>query len=288
MLGKLFKYEWKSISKIGCIMLLTLLAVTLLGSVALWVSPLGKIMEGDSTVLNNEMQSFVFVISMVASLFLYILLLMGVMYGIVIYLGVHFYKTMYTDQGYLTHTLPVSSHQLLISKTLAAGLWNLLIFLALGISVIVLTAVLAATAVRATDAGLNFGAFWEEFGDMLAELVNEMDMRSLHYIIVLMLTLLLSPFSSAMMMFGALTIGQLSRKHKVLMGIVAYVGLMMVNYILSLIGQLCTATFYSNSYSAYGNYMLLQYDLSLLQSVVFGVVLYFVSHYIISRKLNLE
>ena len=39
---------------------------------------------------------------------------------------VRFYKNLYTDEGYLTFTLPVSRKQILLSKTLNAFIWYIL------------------------------------------------------------------------------------------------------------------------------------------------------------------
>ena len=37
-----------------------------------------------------------------------------------------FYRTVYGDEGYLTHTLPVKSRDIIISKTVSAFLWIVL------------------------------------------------------------------------------------------------------------------------------------------------------------------
>ncbi len=49
-----------------------------------------------------------------------------------------FYKTCYTDQGYLTHTLPVTPHQLLNSKILTAIFTHLLMIFAIILSIFII------------------------------------------------------------------------------------------------------------------------------------------------------
>ena len=44
-----------------------------------------------------------------------------------IYIAVRFYKNLYTDEGYLMHTLPVTPRQLLVSKLTVGSLWSFLV-----------------------------------------------------------------------------------------------------------------------------------------------------------------
>ena len=67
--------------------------------------------------------------------------LIAVSLGITIYLAVHFYKTMYTDEGYLTHTLPVGGRELLWSKLIPMAAWSLLTMLVVVLAAVVLIAV---------------------------------------------------------------------------------------------------------------------------------------------------
>ena len=55
-----------------------------------------------------------------------------------IYSGYHFHKNVFTDQGYLTNTLPVTPSQLLLSKELAALLWLLIDVVVISISIFIL------------------------------------------------------------------------------------------------------------------------------------------------------
>ena len=111
MLGKLFKHEWKNTYKIGLLMVLIMIGVTVFGCASfftpLWVNGFQNSFTGKLTPI--DILGIVFLI-------FYVISIIGVTYGILIYLGVRFYKSMYTDEGYLTHTLPVTSHHLLLIK----------------------------------------------------------------------------------------------------------------------------------------------------------------------------
>lgn len=288
MLGKLLKHEWKRTWKVGGMMLLGLVLVSFFG----WLSfqaPLWQSMS-DSGSYNDvsvwDLLSF-------GVLFLYVIMLIGLNYGMVIYLGVHFYKTMYTDEGYLTHTLPVSKHQILISKILNSALWELL--MTAGV-------VLSVMALMASMIGVFFpeGYSWADLWNMIEpemEYVNDTfrDMFGMSmngYFAMVLVISLISPFCSMTILFGAISLGQLFSKHRVLMAIVSYVGIMIVA---NLISSTVQSAFSVNQMSRYtsdnalvGSYVNVSMWISTALSVAEAVGLYFVSHYVISKKLNME
>lgn len=293
MLGKLIKHEWKSVYKIGCVILAAILAVTLLGCIFLRTPLIGFLFTETNEF---SMQDFGLLLMGIMSFVVYVLLLMAAVYGIMIYFGVHFYRTMYTDEGYLTHTLPVTSHQLLISKTLVSGIWMLLIELAVIGSVFVLafSFIIGISQGSRPEITVNFRDIWDELSAAIQQAFTSGEgLDFIHYHVVLVLTYLTGPFTALLVLFGALTIGQLSRKYKVMMGIVTYIGLLILNAIISSLVQLCTSLAYA-ARSAYtdsdlsSGYMLTTYDISLVIGVLVGLILYFLSHYIICQKLNLE
>ena len=57
------------------------------------------------------------------SFLLFFLIIMGVSFGTFIVITVRFYKNLFSDEGYLTRTLPVTSGQHLLSKTIAGSIW---------------------------------------------------------------------------------------------------------------------------------------------------------------------
>lgn len=284
MLKKLIKHEWKSVYKVGSVLLLVILGVTLVGYLGLRTPVMSDLFADESGL--TETQAVLVGVASISSLLIYILLLVGAMYGIIIYMGVHFYKTMYTDQGYLTHTLPVKTHQLLGSKVLVSGIWVFLVNVALYISVAVLVIGMLQGVMDGIQVDISWDSFWKELGEVFALI----DFDAVHLLIIMLLILLISPFASVMLLFGALTIGQLSGKYKLMMGILTYIGLVVVNYILNSLVQAIVTFGYAASYmnEMPMSYMTSRYDVSLIISCVVGVVLYFVSHYIISKKLNME
>lgn len=285
MLGKLIKHEWKSTYKIGGLILFLIAGMTLIGTLGI-VIPVNYMKDGIETDSEGVAAAFMGM-TMFMSVMLYMVTFMGVTYGMLIYQGVHFYKTMYSEEGYLTNTLPVTPRQLLISKTLVAGGWYLLVGLGIALSILILIVSLFTS--------MNmFGDFAREMEEMRRDL--QMDPNAglviLHVIGYVVLAVLIAPFCTMLMLFGSLTVGQLSRKYKALMGILVYVGVMFANSILSNILRFvfsCLAVAFEDN-AAVASFLMIfgTYDCTLLVTAGIGIAFYFISHHILTKKLNLE
>lgn len=297
MLGKLMKYEWKNIWKAGTLMLLGMLVVTVIGCVVLRMP--GGVVTG--LLDNNDMnatQSWFVLSSFVATLILYVIMLLASTWGMLIFLGIRFYRSMYTDEGYLSHTLPVTANQLFLSKVLVSGVWYLFITIGIGISVVALivslmTGLLNIGELSSVLTQYN-GNIWEFLADAFYELgrtyEEEMGINLLHYGITLLLTYVAGPFITMVTLFGALTIGQLSSKHKGLMEILAYAGLTILS---SIIGSTVQSAFMfganvANSASGITVSTNSAYDINVITSLLIAAIMYGVSYYIMNRKLNLD
>ena len=297
MLGKLMKYEWKNIWKAGTLMLLGMLVVTVIGCVVLRMP--GGVVTGllDNNDINAT-QSWFVLSSFVATLILYVIMLLASTWGMLIFLGIRFYRSMYTDEGYLSHTLPVTANQLFLSKILVSGVWYLFISIGIGISVVALvvslmTGLLIIGELSSVLTQYN-GNIWEFLADAFYELgrtyEEEMGINLLHYGITLLLTYVAGPFIAMVTLFGALTIGQLSSKHKGFMGILVYAG---VTILSSIIGSTVQSAFMfganvANSASGITVSTNSAYDINVITSLLIAAIMYGVSYYIMNRKLNLD
>lgn len=297
MLGKLMKYEWKNIWKAGTLMLLGMLVVTVIGCVVLRMP--GGVVTGllDNNDINAT-QSWFVLSSFVATLILYVIMLLASTWGMLIFLGIRFYRSMYTDEGYLSHTLPVTANQLFLSKILVSGVWYLFISIGIGISVVALVVSLMTGLLNIGELSSVLtqynGNIWEFLADAFYEIgrtyEEEMGINLLHYGITLLLTYVAGPFITMVTLFGALTIGQLSSKHKGFMGILAYAGLTILS---SIIGSTVQSAFMfganvANSASGITVSTNSAYDINVITSLLIAAIMYGVSYYIMNRKLNLD
>ena len=295
MLGKLMKYEWKNIWKAGSLMLLGMFIVTLVGCIALYM------LGASDSFDNNDMsagQTWLMISSFAALLILYVIMLLASTWGMLIYLGIRFFRSMYTDEGYLSHTLPVTANQLLLSKVLVSGLWYLFISVGIGVSVLalILSTVMGVYNIGELSSELAQynGNIWAFLSDGIYELgrfyEEQMGLNLLHYGITMLLTFVVGPFTAMITLFGSLTIGQLSSKHKGLMGILTYAGITILS---SIVGSTVQSVFMfsagvMSSSSGFSMTSNAAYDINILTSVLIAAVMYGISYYILNRKLNLD
>ena len=132
MLGKLFKYAMKALSRTLVPLHVAVLVLGLVSCVAGFAGhTVGE--SGSSPERNVFMavMTLAFLLSMVA-------LFVAVVATFVIVIA-RFYRNLFTDEGYLTLTLPVNANQIMLSKTLAGLLW-----MCIDVVVVSLCAVLAS------------------------------------------------------------------------------------------------------------------------------------------------
>lgn len=282
MLGKLIKYEWKNVYKVECLLLIVIFSFTLVGAV-LFHTPIGDYMFGGSMWYDSDPMAFFWLMTFLSSIFMYIVIIIGAVYGSMIYLGVRFHKTMYTDEGYLSHTLPVTAHQLMGSKILVAALWSFIIECAVGASIIALV----VSAMLADDPSIF--THRSDYERILGGYSMENILSDAHTLLSYGVTIFGTPFMSVTTLFGALTIGQLSKKHKGMMGIIVYFGIIFVRTVLTSIAQsVGSAIVLADSSWSDHLYLFFSIDLKLIIMASIAVGLYFLSHYIIEQKLNLN
>lgn len=101
MLGKLMKYEWKNTWKAGMLMLLGIFIVTVAGCIVLQMpgGVVSNLVDGNEA---NAAQTWLVISSFTATLILYVIMLLASTWGMLIFLGIRFYRSMYTDEGYLS------------------------------------------------------------------------------------------------------------------------------------------------------------------------------------------
>jgi len=279
MLGKLIKYEWKNTYKIGCLVLGAMALITLIGWLAFQTPMWRALDQGDFTFGWFDIFS-------ILTLVMYVVMLGGANLCILIYLGVHFYKTMYTDEGYLTHTLPATKGQILGSKVLVSSLWMVIFVIAMYLSAFLLLFTMLSLFM---GDGYTMAGIWRElasgFRDMMRLMQEDLGLNAVRWLTLLVVNVVLQPFTTVATLFGAVSMGQLFAKHRVLMAVVSYIGVLVVNGIVS---SLLQSVWTSIGYYSIGSYMNSSMDFGILVDVLLAVILYILSYYVIDKKLNME
>ena len=197
MLGKLLSYEWKDSWAVMLVLNLVVIVMSIFGAFGI-----DALKEQDFSIVNS-FYSAIYVTIYAAGLFTLAIVTS-------IYFYIRFYKNLYTDQGYLMHTLPVSSHELIASKLIIAAMWRVISYITIGVGLLII--------------------FHEEFGwnDIVGVIDDVLESeRPLYAITALVLLILIGlgyVLYSLLMGYAAISIGQMA-KNKVWGAIGAFVGL---------------------------------------------------------------
>lgn len=289
MLGKLIKHEWKNTYKAGCLILASLVAITFLGWLA-FQSPMWRNLPDNAYSDYNFSLAVMDLVSIFTLLF-YVIMLVAASLGIMIYLALQFYRTMYSGEGYLTHTLPVTKHHLLISKILVGGIWTLIVTAGIVLSLAALVSFMVASALAGE---YSVGEFWRMFFQEISKLAKfiemELDFELGFRLAIGIVGMVIRPFITLTIVFGAISLGQLFTKHRVLMAIVCYIGVQLVSGLLESILQIVTSTFFVSRDMRYAvsGYLDVNSIVGYSVQLILAVGMYLASYLITSKKLNLE
>ena len=131
MTVKMIKYEFKQMSPVLLVAFIALFFVTLIGFL---IGVLPILIFG-----GKDLGTGIWSILMASISFLaYAFILMVIAIGMNIFIGYRFYKSMYSSTGYFTHTLPLSTNELILGKTIPAIAVQILIDLMVIISGVII------------------------------------------------------------------------------------------------------------------------------------------------------
>lgn len=282
MLGKLMKYEWKGLKKPLSILLLVLLGITLLtGILILTINP-----KYDDVAVGFS------VVFTIISVFLYYFGIIACSIGTMLIIAIRFYKTCYTDEAYLTHTLPVSTKQLVAAKTITAVLCHLFMMLFIFLTAFLLVGVFVTHMINLGEFDMSDipAHFFSEMND---EFKSEFGIGFIGYLAYIGIYSLISSICGIIMVLGCVSLGQLYTKHRILGAIIAYFALTMimqfVTYLgmIPMYGKLFAAEFAGESIPMFS---VLQPTLTitLVFSIIIAIVMYFINLHMMTKRLNLE
>lgn len=288
MLGKLIKYEWKGFCLPLLIMIIVLTVTTALtSSIILTINP-----------NSNEVSAAFSMLSLWLILLMYYVSIIGCSLGITLVIVVRFYKTCYTDQGYLTHTLPVSAQKILNVKIASSAVVSMLMTIATVTSVFVILN-LGVNRIVSIFAGESYYGYQggnvllNVFTTLFSEFKDEFGISFGWYIAYLIVYFIIAIIANTTTILGCVSLGQLYAKHRIIGAIIAY---FVIQFIMSVLGNISTILTYSRMFgnSAQSkNFSALRsmtpnMNLTLLFLVVMAVAMYFINLHMMTKRLNLE
>ncbi len=267
MLKKCLKHEWKATWKSMAGINGAALVLGLLGSLGI-IGTLNNMRIPDIVVF---LYVFAYVIILIASA--------AVTYFMI---ASRYYKSIFTDEGYLTNTLPVTSDQKILSKFLVSLFWAVANILCIFGSVAILLAPLLSEALKRTDE--TWDLLMRELDFIFTVLARELGFSSFPMMIVFMTALcFVSLVYCIMNFYFCISLGNLFSSHKILAAVLIYFGLNMILQVAS-----AGISFFAALTGSDGAVFSLIMLLTALLELVLTIVFYFTNRFIIDRKLNLQ
>lgn len=276
MLKKLFKYEWKFFWKVPATINLALIIITLVG-ITSFITPLWTI---ESTIID---------ILMVTGLMFYIIAIFAGSIAISVYIAIRFYKSIYTDEGYLTNTLPVTPRQIVLSKLFVSSIWTFITVIVIFISIFTLIFV-SVFSYSDINVFYRLSDSWKEIKVIVDYELGYDGFKLTVYMILSILYTVISTFFSILMLFSAISLGQLFTRHKVAGAVGWYIGeFMIVQFTLSVLQSIPVLLNINNTnYRDFASFFDPMFYGSIILTLVCSFGLFFLTEYMMKRKLNLD
>ena len=276
MLSKLLKYDLRALFKYWWIVALSSVCLTFVGGISL------KIFLYPTTNADTPLVTVLAFFGLIVT----VIGLSAFLMATEIFIYVRFYQNLFSDEGYLTYTLPVRRRDILNSKIISGLIVNFLtvILLLAEILVIIIIGIDQATLyVWSESIGMFLRGTLELLGAWIAVYINEALIGILFIVTAgYLLTLICITFASVV-----------AKKHKIIAAIAFYY---ITNAVISFISQM-GLMFGSVSLAgilegipADSHFAVLSLmALSLVLSVgAIALALYSVEHYLLDKKLNLS
>ena len=287
MLKKLYKYDWKSVSMLLLILHGVLLAYSVIGRLAITIAGNFAANSGNSFDTHVSLSTTIFGMGAVAYILIYVVFIIGIVLATLLYLAVRMQKSLFSDEGYLTNTLPVSADKLLWSKILVFWTWSVIDFLCVALSILIL-ACYPETMPEILDGFQLF--FASLLGFRGFDILTETLMTFLGMLIQYFF------YTTSLLLFS-ICLGSLFKTHKTLGAVVSFFGInigqsvIMLTLLLAIpplspINTVVTTEsgeIISNTGGGVASMISI-----LILYLLFSVVFYLGSRYILTKRLNLN
>ena len=166
-----------------------------------------------------------------------------------------FKGSVYDRQGYLTLTLPVSEHQIILSKLLGAFIWSLASSLVFILSIYIILVLTGANFLDIFSLEYLFKFYMDSFW-------------------LSVISFILSTVSSILCIYLAISIGQLFNEYRTALAVLAYI---VIQTILGFVGLNLRIDDY--------NWMI---SFEIVKDLILSVAFYLGTYYILKNKVNIQ
>ena len=273
MLSKLIKYEIKATKRIMIPAIIALICVSVLNGVLVGIST--------NNILHD---SIIYNIFSAVSGSVYMLGIMAILILAAVLSIIRFYKADLSNEGYLTHTLPINIGKEILSKVIVGTLWVILTGIAIIISM--LFVYMFASFFNFSSVDLNY------YMDNLHRIVTMNNWGDLLIaMLYLFIVILLGCANKILSVYSAMAIGFSFNKNKILLSFVSYIAISVLTTILTIILGVIFASplynFLSNTLSPIAMAHLVFVGL-IAFLLILSIIYFFIVKFFFERKLNLE
>lgn len=200
---------------------------------------------------------------------------------------IRFYKNMYSNEGYLTFSLPVSNHAHLLTKILTGA-----IFEVLGIIIAIITVLIAFASIK--EFWIGIANFFTEIYDAIVSING---VHIIFYLLEIIILIVISLVSSPLIYYTCVSLGQLGKKNRIVLAVLIYYGFTIAVQIISSFGMVILSILGMNGFfDPLSNFIDLHpyasIHIGLILSIIFSAgvscLLYFANYKLMTNKLNLE
>lgn len=273
MVGKLIKYDFMSFFRL--IFPVQLIIIGLAG-----LNRIVQIFETQGSTYKTVFISSIVLLSVACV----VALVMSYVVAIV-----RFYQGLYSSEGYLSHSLPVTAAQHITSKLIVSILFELGTFLAIFIG---------ANVTVIGDVGVEV---YKAVGYVTKDIFAQVHFNGVLYILEGIIFIIVSLATSLLMMYFCISIGQLVNRKKILLAFGVLFGLYMLGQIIGTIGIIVGPVLVRGeafqaflesienwfAAHAFAGIHIVAWIVILLQAI-FGFVYFLITERIMTKRLNLS
>lgn len=279
MLGKLMKYDMKSMSRAFIPMWILAPVISLLLSVSIR----SAIEWTDNPLLSGMINAGSSILMFITGL-LFAAALVGLLIMTIMFVIQRFWNGLLKEEGYLMFTLPVKVWELIVSKALTATLVACVSIVVGVFSGVILAVFSTSNIVYA------FAYVWKNLLNSVIEVGPVFWINML----LLILVLILGTTGRIYHVYAAMSLGHLFATHKVVGSCVSYIG---ISIIMSILNNIMSAIlssvvprqfYYMTSYGMMEAMSSLYLLYMMLVSVIEIIIFHVITERILSKKLNLE
>jgi len=212
-----------------------------------------------------------------------VLLIIGILVVTFLLIIQRFWNNLLSSEGYLMMTLPVSTDKIILSKVTVASIWTMASAIVVTLSILIMTVT-----------GIDYAIIAEEIRGLLVLVPLSSNQISIIFAEVLLFTVL-STVSSTMSLYACMAFSMVANKHRWLVAIGSYIGLMTALQTVAAIfaaigvsiGLFTDMERFLRSFTMFGQVQIIILIVFLVEAVLCALY-YFITRFMLKNRLNLQ